>query len=118
MSYILDGTVIRNPMNIEDQTIDQYAQNKALDATVRRDYFGDTKRIWVLDYVNAQPSEYAVIKTIVDAYKSTVQTKTFESTEGNYVISSRLCHLDLVKRRFNVGGSDYISDFSLVITEA
>lgn len=118
MSYLLDSTTIRSPHNIEETTVDQYAQVKTLDGTVSRDYFGDTKRIWSLDYTNAQGTEYQTIKTIVDAYKSTGATKTFESTEANYTISSTLCHLDLTRRRFSVGGTDYISDFTLILTEA
>lgn len=118
MSYILDGTTIRTPMNIEEQTVDQFAQQKPLSGNVARDYFGDTKRIWALDFTNTQGSEYQTIKTIVDAYKSTNTLKSFESTETNYTIASTLCHLDLTRRSFSVGGTDYISDFTLVITEA
>lgn len=117
MSYLLDGSTIRNPINIEEQTVDQYAQQKTLDGQVSRDYFGSTKRVWILDYVNIPPSDYNTIKTIVDAYKSTVAAKTFQSTETNYTIASTSCHLDLTRRKFTVGGTDYISDFSLVLTE-
>jgi hypothetical protein len=118
MAYILDSTTIRNPMNIEEETIDQFAQQKTLNGTVGRDFFGSTKHIWVLDYVNAKPADYTTIKNIVDAYKASVTTKTFESTETNYTIASTRCHLDLVRRRFSVGGTSYISDFTLVLTEA
>lgn len=117
MSYLLDATTIRRPMNIEELTVDQYAQQKALSGAVGRDYFGSTKRIWALDYVNTQPIEYQTIKTIVDDYKSTGTAKNFESTESNYLIASTDCHLDLTKRNFSVGGTDYISDFTLIITE-
>lgn len=117
MAYLLNGTTIRSPHNIDETTVDTYAQQKALNGDVNRDYFGSTKRIWVLDYTNTKPSDYTTIKTIVDAYKSTVTTKTFQSTETNYTVASTLCHLDLIRREFSVGGTDYISDFSLVLTE-
>lgn len=116
--YLLDSTQIRSPKNLDEQTVDQYAQQKTLSGAVARDYFGSTKRIWTLDYTDTQGSEYQTIKTIVDAYKSTNTLKSFESTETNYTISSTLCHLDLTRRRFSVGGTDYISDFTLIITEA
>jgi hypothetical protein len=117
MSYLLDGTTIRAPHNIEETTVDVYAQQKTLSGTVGRDYFGSVKRIWVLDYMDTKTTDYTTIKTIVDAYKSTVTAKTFQSTEANYTIASTSCHLDLTKRRFSIGGTSYISDFTLVLTE-
>lgn len=118
MSYLLDSTTIRRPMNIEEQTVDQFAQQKTLSGAVGRDYFGSTKRIWIFDFGNTTPADYSTIKTIVDAYKSTGATKTFQSTETNYIVASTLCHLDLIRREFSVRGDSYISDFSLVMTEA
>ncbi len=118
MSYLLDSTAIRNPRNIEESTIDQYAQQKTLSGAIRRDYFGATKRIWAYDFTNTKPADYAVIKAIVDSYKSTGSTKTFEVTEANYIIAETLVHLDLVRRTFTIGGDSYISDFSLILTEA
>lgn len=118
MAFLLDATTIRRPQNVDEQTVDQYAQQKTLSGAVGRDYFGSTKRVWVLDFVNTNPTDYTTIKNIVDTYKSTGSTKAFESTEANYTVSSTNCHLDLVRRSFNVGGTNYISDFSLVLTEA
>ncbi len=118
MSYILAGSTIRSPMNIEEQVVDQYAQQKTLSGGVSRDYFGSTKRIWIFDFVNTKPSDYTTIKTIVDSYKSTATAKTFQSTETNYTIASTTVHLDLMRREFSVRGDSYISDFSLVMTEA
>lgn len=118
MAYLLDGTTIRNPLNIEETTVDMYAQQKTLSGAVGRDYFGSTKRVWMLDFINTKPADYTTIKTIVDAYKSTVTTKTFQSTEANYLIASTACHLDLTKRRFSASGTTYISDFTLILTEA
>ena len=117
MSYILDSTTIRNPNNIEEQIIDQYAEQKALSGAVGRDYFGSTKRRWFFDYANTKPSDYTTIKTIVDDYKSDAVAKTFQSTESNYTIAQTTVHLDLTRRTFNVKGTSYISDFTLVLTE-
>lgn len=118
MAYLLDSTTIRNPMNIEELTNDLFAQHITLNNAVGRDYFGDTKRVWALDYINTQPSEYNTIKTISDAYKSSVSTKSFQSTEANYLIAETFVHIDLVRRKFTVGGTDYISDFTLILTES
>lgn len=118
MAYLLDSTTIRSPNNIDEETVDQFAQHKTLDGAVRRDYFGDTKRIWMFDYVNTNPTDLSTIKTIVDAYKSTGTTKTFESTETNYTIAETSVHLSLTKRVFRVKGTDYLSDFTLVMAEA
>lgn len=117
MSYLLDATTIRAPHNIEEQTVDQYAQQKTLSGAVGRDYFGSVKRIWVFDYTNTKPSDYATIKIIVDNYKATGTAKSFQSTETNYTVASTTVHLDLTRRRFSVGGDTYISDFSLILTE-
>lgn len=118
MAYLLDGTIIRSPLNIEETTKDLYAQQTTLNNSVNRDYFGSTKRVWVLDYTNTKPNDHTTIKTISDSYKSTGTTKTWQSTETNYTIASTRVHIDLIRRRFNVRGNSYISDFSLVLTEA
>lgn len=118
MSYLLDSVAIRPPKNLEEQTLDLFAQQRSLNNAINRDYFGDTKRVWVFDYVNTQPSDYSTIRAIVDSYKSTSTAKSFESTETNYTIAATTVHLDLIKRGFTYAGSDYISDFSLVLTEA
>lgn len=118
MAYVLASTTIRNPMNIEEGNSTQYAQQRTLDGSINRDYFGDNKRVWVLDYVNVQPSEYTTIKNIRDTYETTGTAVTWESTETNYTIASTTVHVDLNRRQFNVGGNQYISDFSLILTEA
>lgn len=118
MPYVLDGSIIRSPHNISENTVDQYAQQKALNGTVSRDYFGSTKRVWAFDYMNTKPGDYTTIKSIVDSYKSTALAKTFESTESGYTIAETEVHLDLTQREFSVGGETYISDFTLVLTEA
>lgn len=118
MSYLLDGAAIRAPHNIEELTDDIFVQHTTLDNTRSRDYMGTTKRRWALDYINTKPSDYDTIKTIWDSYKANAQAKTFQSTETNYTIASTNVHIDLTQRTFSVGGDTYISDFTLVLTEA
>lgn len=117
MSYVLDGSEIRAPHNIDELTEDLYAQQVSLDNTRSRDYMGTTKRVWALDYTNTKVADYDTIKTIWDSYKSTATGKSFQSTETNYPIALTTVHIDMTKRRFSVGGIDYISDFTLVLTE-
>lgn len=96
----------------------QYAQQRTLSGRVGRDYFGDNKRVWGLDYKNVNTTDYTTIKTLYNTYLSTGATLTWEVTETNYTVSSTNVHVDLVERGFSVRGSDYLSDFTLTLTEA
>jgi len=118
MSYTLGGSTIKAPNSIKETNSTQVAQNRTLDGTVSRDYFGDNKRVWILDYRNTNKTQYDIIKTIYDSYLSTATAKAFVSTETNYTIASTNVHVDLLERGFSVKGTDYISDFTLVLTEA
>lgn len=117
MSFILDGTTIRRPIRIDESNSTQYAQQRALDGTISRDYMGDNKRKWTLDYEFTNPTDYNTIKAIYDAFQSTAEAVTWESTESSYTISETTVHVDLEVRAFNAKGSDYISDFTLILTE-
>lgn len=118
MSYLLDATTIRRPTSLSEENNTQYAQNRTLDGAKNRDYFGNNKRVWSLDFQNVKKSDYDTIKTIYDSYLSTGTAKTWEVTETNYTISSTSVHLDLQDRGFSVRGTDYLSDFTLTLTEA
>ena len=56
--------------------------------------------------------------TIHQAYLSTGTAVTWVSTETNYTISSTNVHINLDSRGFTVGGEDYISSFTLILSEA
>ncbi len=116
--YILDGAEIRRPHEISEGNSTQMAAQRTLDGSMSRDYFGSTKRIWNLQFVNIKPADYQVIRNIYDSYIATGDTKTFEITESAYTVASTPCHLDFVDRGFSVRGSTYLSDCELVITEA
>lgn len=118
MAFVLDGTAIRRPGSIDENSSTQLAQHRTLDGTISRDYFGDTKRVWTLSFENTNPTDYTVIRTKYDTYISTGTTQTWEITETNYTVSQTRVHLDLVERGFTVKGTDYLSDFDLVLTEA
>lgn len=118
MAYLLDSTTIRSPGSIKESNSTQVAQNRTLDGSVSRDYFGSNKRVWVLDYQNVKKASYDTIKTIYDSYLSTATAKTWQITETNYTVAETSVHVDLLERGFGVKGEDYISDFTLILTEA
>lgn len=119
MAFTLNGTAIKAPQSIQE-TVDnfQYAQQRTLQGTINRDYFGSNKRVWKLTYQNISKTAYDTIKTIYDTYTSTGTAVTWVSTETNYSISSTNVHVNIDGRGFTVGGEDYISSFTLILTEA
>lgn len=118
MAYILSGTTIRSPYSIDEGNSTQSAEHRTLDGTIRRDYFGDNKRVWVLTYENTKKADYDTIKTIYDAYLSSATPVTWQSTETNYTIAEVNVHVDLLERGFSVRGDSYISNFDLILKEA
>ena len=119
MAYTLDGTTIKNPQSI-NETVDnfQYAQQRTLSGSINRDYFGSNKRVWKLSYQNISKTAYDTIKTLYNTYTSTGTTVAFISTETNYAITTTNVHMNIDGRGFTVGGEDYISSFTLILTEA
>ena len=118
MSYTLGGTNIKSPNTLDESNNSQYAQQRTLQGTINRDYFGDNKRVWRLSYQNIQKADFDTINTIYQAYLSTGTAVTWVSTETNYTISSTNVHINLDSRGFTVGGEDYISSFTLILSEA
>ena len=119
MAFTLNGSAIKAPQAIAE-TVDniQYAQQRTLQGTINRDYFGSNKRIWKLTYQNIPKASYDVIKSIYDSYTATGTAVTWVSTETNYAISSTNVHINIDTRGFTVGGEDYISSFTLILSEA
>lgn len=118
MSYILSGSTLRSPQTIDESNSTQVAQNRTLAGTVTRDYFGSNKRAWKLSYGTTKKADFDTINTIYQAYLLSGTAVSFSSTETNYTISSTSVHVDLQVRRFSMPGSDYVSDFDLILTEA
>ncbi len=118
MSYLLAGSIIRRPLTMEEVNSTQVAQNRTLNGSITRDYFGSNKRVWTLSYENVQPTDYNTINTIYQSYLSTGTTQTWQITETNYTISQTNVHVDLQTRSFKVPGSNYIANFTLILTEA
>lgn len=96
----------------------QYAQQRTLSGSITRDHFGSNKRTWKLEYRNIQKTDFDTINAIYQTYLSTTSAVSWEVTETNYTISATTVHINLDSRGFTVGGEDYISDFTLVLTEA
>lgn len=118
MSFVLDGTSLRRPASIDEFNSTQMAQHRTLDGTVSRDYFGSNKRVWTLAYENTNPADYAIIKAKYTAYLANAVALTWEITETNYTVAQTTVHVDLRDRGFRVKGSDYLSDFDLILTES
>lgn len=118
MGYILGGTTIKRPQGMDEKNNTQTAQNRTLSGAVVRDQFGSNKRVWLLDYANISKTDFDTINTLYQSYLTTGTVKTWQITETNYTISSTNVHVDLISRGFKYGGSGYLSDFTLVLTEA
>ena len=118
MAYTLNGIAIKAPKSIEETNNTQYAQQRTLGGTVNRDYFGLNKRTWKLSYSNIQKADYDIINTAYQAYLTSGTAKSWASDETNYTIASTNVHINLDARGFSVGGFDYISNFTLVLSEA
>lgn len=117
MSYTLGGATIRPPKAIDESNLTQYAQQKTLSGTVGRDYFGSNKRIWTLRFENCTKTDFDTINTVYQTYLTTGTAQTWAVSETNYTISSTSVHIDLLKRAFSIPGTDYISNFDLILTE-
>ena len=118
MSYLLASTVIKRPKRILVKNDTQFAQQRTLKGNIGRDYFGDNKRVWLFEYPLITKADFDVIDAIYQSYLTLGTPKTFQSTETNYLVSSTLVHMDIPDRDFNVGGDQYISNFSMTLTEA
>lgn len=118
MSYVLSGSNINSPNSMEVENNTQHAQQRTLGGSIGRDYFGDNKRVWSLEYSNKNKTDFDTINNIYLTYLSTGTAVTWEITETNYTVSSTTVHMNLDVRSFSVGGEDYISDFTLILTEA
>lgn len=119
MAFILAGTTLpKGPYTIQESNSTLVAQQRTLSGAVNRDYFGSNKRIWTLEYKNTSATIYTTIKTIYTNYLTAGTAVSWSSTETNYTISSTSVHVDLQVRNFSVRGSSYISDFTLILTEA
>ncbi|CAB4151955.1 hypothetical protein UFOVP585_44 [uncultured Caudovirales phage] len=117
MGYLLSGTTLKAPSSVQESNSTQYAQHRTLRGRLARDYMGDNKRIWTLNYDKTNPTDYAIIKAIYDSYLSTGTAKTFQITETNYTVSQTTVHVDLLVRQFDIRGESYISGFTLTLTE-
>jgi len=117
MSYTLNGTAIKRPNAMEEDNSTQVAQQRTLNGSINRDYLGSNKRTWRLQYRNTNATDYSTINTIYQTYLSDAAAKSWVVSETNYTVSTTNVHIDLVNRSFSVKGTDYLSDFDLILTE-
>jgi hypothetical protein len=118
MSYLLASTSIRSPNMMTENNGTQMTQIRTLSGAINRDYFGSNKRIWKLEYRNLQKADYDIINAIYQAYLSTGTPVAWQVTETNYTVSATTVHVDFLARAFSAKGSGYLSDITLILTEA
>ncbi len=118
MPYYLNTQLIRSPSSMTETNSSQVAQQRTLAGTVNRDYFGSNKRIWTLEFNSVNKDDYFTIKSQYNTYLTNFTAQAWEITENNYFINQTYVHVDLLERRFTVKGNSYISDFTLILTEA
>lgn len=118
MGFILDGTTIRRPYEIDVRNSTQMAQHRTLDGSISRDYMGSNKRVWTLSYRNTNVTDFNTINAKYTAYLASPIPLTWEITETNYDVDETEVHVDLLERGFSIRGTDYLSDFDLILTEA
>lgn len=121
MSFLLNSVAIKGPQSITEDNSTQVAVQRTLSGAVNKDYFGSNKRVWKLEYKNVNPTAYGVIDAIYQSYLSTGTTQTWQITDSSYngyASTVRNVHVDIQTRGFNVRGSSYLSDFTLILTES
>lgn len=96
----------------------QVAEVRTLSGNINRDYFGSNKRVWELDYRNLNTTDLATIKTLYTNYLATAAAVSFQVTEANYTVAAVNVHISLNERSFSIPGSSYLSDITLILTEA
>lgn len=118
MGYILDAVSIKRPQQMQEANNTQTAQNRTLSGAVSRDQFGSNKRVWTLKYSNISKTDFDTINAIYQSYLTNGTAKSWSVTETNYAVSATTVHVSLDEREFNVGGDGYLSEFTLILTEA
>lgn len=118
MAYILAGSTIRSPQSLKEVNTTQATQNRTLSGAITRDYFGSNKRVWILEYMNTKKADFDTINAVYLSYLSTGSAQSWQVTETNYAVSATSVHVDLEERNFSVKGTDYLSNFTLTLTEA
>lgn len=118
MSFILNGTTIKGPTQIDEANSTLTAQQRPLQGNYTRDIFGSNKRVWTLTFDSVNPTAFTAINAIYVAYLANATAVTWQVTEANYTVAVTNVHVDIKSRRFKVRGSSYLSDFTLILTEA
>lgn len=121
MSWLLGGSAIRKPNSMNETNSTQVAQNRTLGGNVNRDYFGSNKNVMTLGFQSVNYSDWSTINAIYQAYLSDKTARSFQITDINYngaFTTARSCHIDLLTRDFTIPGSTYLSNFTLILTEA
>lgn len=112
MAYILDGTTLRNPQELEIEELETGVAHETIDGKLKKSVTNRRRR-FVLRYQNLTRTQENTILNIWNQQ----DTVTFESTETNLTVASTTVHVEVFRRAFN-RGSEYRSDLSLILTES
>lgn len=115
VAYVLGGISIQPPHRFSEANDTLYAENRVLEGDINRDFFGENKRVWDLEYENLNPEDSAIIKALYYDYLDSGETKTWEVTGDNYFITETSVHIDLPDRTIHPA---YITSFVIRLTEA
>lgn len=118
MPFTLSNTAIKSPTRLRVDNSTQVAVNRTLSGANTRDYFGSNKRVWTLEFDNLNTTDFGIIDALYQAYLITEAAVTWIITEGNYATSQTNVFVDFLTRSFQVPGSSYLSDCTLILTEA
>lgn len=116
IAYILNGVTIRSPHKITESNSTQYAQNRVLEGDINRDFFGDNKRVWSLDYRNLNKADYDEIKTLYELYLQG-SSLSWSITGDNYAVAATNVHVELKQKQMDNTGPHYLSNFRLILYE-
>lgn len=118
MSYLLNSTSIRRPTRMREDNSTQFAANRTMGGNNTRDYFGTNKKIWTLEYDNLNATDYGIINTLYQLYLTNEAPLPWQITEGLYACGLTNVLVDFQSRQFGIPGSSYLSNNTLILTEA
>lgn len=112
MAYILDSLTLPNPKKFTRTQRRISSDVLTFSGRTGRDYV-TTKETYILEFDNLTQTQ---VGQIINKYNLN-QSLTFQVTESNLTISARSVLMDIDKREYTVGGSDYRESLKVELTE-
>lgn len=111
------GVSIKRPNELVESRLPVMALQRTMAGSVATDQLNTGNRVWELTYRDVLKSDFDTINDIYQEYLGRDFTMSFQVIQSNYVVPRVQVHIDLQVRSFSVGGSSYLSNFSLILTE-